>query len=170
MKNMSKRIIVKALIIFGLLGVGHVSGKLIDFNLFSTDSYRLNARFESVAGLEIGYPVKMLGLTIGRVTALRMDQENQAAFAELRIERKITVYEDAFASIKMQGLIGGNYVSVDPGGSGDKLQPGETILETEPLIDIGELIGRYTFGRKEMGVDAVRLARSRDGQIESWVD
>ena len=90
--------------------------------------------------------------------------------ADFKIDRKITVYDDAFASIKMQGLIGDNYVSIDPGGSGDILRSGDTILETEPLIDIGELIGRYTFGRKEMGVDAVRLARSRDGQIESWVD
>ncbi len=167
---MSKRKIVKAIIIIGLLGAGHVSGKLLDLDFLSTESYRLNARFESVAGLEIGYPVKMLGLTIGRVTGLRMDQENQAALAEFKIDRKITVYDDAFASIKMQGLIGDNYVSIDPGGSGDILRSGDTILETEPLIDIGELIGRYTFGRKEMGVDAVRLARSRDGQIESWVD
>ena len=167
---MSKRKIDKAIIIIGLLGVGHISGKLVDLEFLSAESYRLNARFDSVAGLEIGYPVKMLGLTIGRVTDLRMDQENQVALAEFKIDRKITVYDDAFASIKMQGLIGDNYVSIDPGGSGDILRSGDTILETEALIDIGELIGRYTFGRKEMGDDSVRLARSRDGQIESWVD
>ena len=167
---MSKKIIVKAIIITGLLGLGHASGKLTHIDLLSNESYRLNARFDSVAGLEVGYPVKMLGLRIGRVIELRMDQDNQAALAELKIDKKITVYEDAFASIKMQGLIGSNYVSIDPGGSGDILQSGDTILESESLIDIGELIGRYTFGRKEKKNETVRLAHTRNRQIENWVD
>ena len=170
MKNISKKIIVKAIVIIGLLGLGHVSGKLVHFDILSNESYRVYARFESVAGLEIGYPVKMLGLKIGRVTGLRMDQENQAALAELKIDNKITVYEDAFASIKMQGLIGSNYVSIDPGGSGDILQSGDTILETESLIDIGELIGRYTFGRMGAKKEKVRLARTRNSEFENWVE
>jgi hypothetical protein len=67
-------------------------------------------------------------------------------------------------------VIGENYVSIDPGGSGDILQSGETILESESLIDIGELIGRYTFGRKEKKNETVRLAHTRNRQIENWVD
>jgi len=169
-KNMSKKIIVKAIVIIGLLGLGHVSGKLVHFDLLSNESFRVVARFESVAGLEIGYPVKMLGLNIGRVTGLRMDQENQAALAELKIDNKITIFEDAFASIKMLGLIGSNYVSIDPGGSGEILQSGDTILETESLIDIGELIGRYTFGRMKGKKEKVRLARTRSSELENWVD
>jgi phospholipid/cholesterol/gamma-HCH transport system substrate-binding protein len=169
-KNISKNIIVKAMMIIGFLGLGHVGGKLIHFDFFSGGSYQIYARFESVAGLEIGYPVKMLGLKIGRVTGLRMDQENQAALAELKIDKKITVYEDAFASIKMQGLIGSNYVSIDPGGSGDILQSGETILETESLIDIGELIGRYTFGRLDKKNEMVRFAHTQNSEIKNWVE
>ena len=57
MRNISKQILVKAVVMIGLLGLGHVSGKLIHFDFLSNESYRLYARFDSVAGLEIGYPV-----------------------------------------------------------------------------------------------------------------
>jgi len=118
MKNISKKRILKTVMIIGLIGLGHVSGKFISLDLISGGSYRIYARFESVAGLETGYPVKMLGLKIGRVTGLEIDEEKQAALAEFKIDKEITIYDDAFASIKMQGLIGNNYVSIDPGGSG----------------------------------------------------
>ena len=156
--------------IIGLIGLGHVSGKLISLDLISGRSYPIYARFESVAGLETGYPVKMRGLKIGRVTGLEMDQENQAALAELKINKDITIYDDAFASIKMQGLIGDNYVSIDPGGSGARLQSGEIILETESLIDIGELIGRYAFGRMGKKNEMVHFAQTQNNKIGSWVD
>ena len=70
----------------------------------------------------------------------------------------------------MQGLIGNNYVSIDPGGSGDILQSGETILETESLIDIGELIGRYTFGHMGKRNETVRFAHTQNNKIGNWVD
>jgi phospholipid/cholesterol/gamma-HCH transport system substrate-binding protein len=167
---MSKKRILKAVMIIGLIGLGHVSGKLIHLDLLSSGSHLIYARFESVAGLETGYPVKMLGLKIGRVTGLRMDQENQAAIAELKINKEITIFDDAFASIKMQGLIGNNYVSIDPGGSGDILQSGETILETESLFDLGELIGRYTFGHMGKRNETVRFAHTQNNKIGNWVD
>jgi ABC-type transporter Mla subunit MlaD len=68
------------------------------------------------------------------------------------------------------GLIGTNYISIDPGGSGDILQSREIILETESLIDIGELIGRYTFGRMGGKKEKVRLAHTRNSEIRNWVD
>ena len=170
MKNISKKRILKTVMIIGLIGLGHVSGKLISLDLISGGSYLIYARFESVAGLETGYPVKMLGLKIGRVTGLEIDKEKQAALAELKIDKEITIYDDAFASIKMQGLIGNNYVSIDPGGSGAGLQPGETILETESLFDIGELIGRYTFGHVGKRNETMRFAHTQNNKIGNWVD
>ena len=170
MKNIFKKRILKAVMIIGLIGLGHVSGKFISLDLINGGSYLIYARFESVAGLETGYPVKMRGLKIGRVTGLKIDKEKQAALAELKIDKEITIYDDAFASIKMQGLIGNNYVSIDPGGSGDRLQSGETILETESLFDIGELIGRYAFGHVGKRNETVRFAHTQNNKIANWVD
>jgi phospholipid/cholesterol/gamma-HCH transport system substrate-binding protein len=169
-KKRTRKRLVQAVMIIGLIGLGHISGKLIHLDILTGGSYLVYARFESVAGLETGNPVKMLGLKIGRVEKLRMDQENQVALAELKIDKDVTIYDDAFASIKMQGLMGDNYVGIDPGGSGSQLQSGETILETEPLIDIGELIGRYTFGQIDKQNEKVRLAYSPKSKIGNWVD
>ena len=88
----------------------------------------------------------MLGLEIGRVERLTLDQKDQLAVVELRIRKGIKIYGDAIASIKTEGLIGDNYVSIDPGGSEEVLKPGGTIADTEAPIDLRELIGKYAFG------------------------
>jgi phospholipid/cholesterol/gamma-HCH transport system substrate-binding protein len=94
----------------------------------------------------VGNPVEMLGLEIGRVQSLILDQKDQLAVVELKIKRGVNVYGDAIASIKTAGLIGDRYVGIDPGGSAEILKPGATIAQTQPPLDIGELIGKYAFG------------------------
>ena len=104
------------------------------------------AKFTTVTGLRIGSPVNMLGIDVGRVEKITMDQKNQKAVVELRIKKDIKVYDDAIASIKTEGLIGDKYLSIDPGGSGKVLGPGETITETQGAVDIADLIAKYAFG------------------------
>jgi phospholipid/cholesterol/gamma-HCH transport system substrate-binding protein len=133
-------------VVIGLLCVGYMTVKLGKINLFGEDTYTLYARFTSVSGLRVGNPVEMLGLEIGRVQSLILDQKDQLAVAELKIKRGVIVYGDAIASIKTAGLIGDRYVGIDPGGSAEILKPGATIAQTQPPLDIGELIGKYAFG------------------------
>jgi phospholipid/cholesterol/gamma-HCH transport system substrate-binding protein len=133
-------------VVIGLLCVGYMTVKLGKINLFGEDTYTLYARFTSVSGLRVGNPVEMLGLEIGRVQSLTLDQRGQLAVAELKIKKGVNVYGDAIASIKTAGLIGDRYVGIDPGGSAEILKPGTTIAQTQPPIDIGELIGKYAFG------------------------
>jgi phospholipid/cholesterol/gamma-HCH transport system substrate-binding protein len=88
----------------------------------------------------------MMGIEIGRVERLTLDQQGQMAVVEIRVQRDIKVYDDAIASIKTEGLIGDKYLSLDPGGAGRLLRPGGTITETQPAVDIVDLIGKYAFG------------------------
>jgi phospholipid/cholesterol/gamma-HCH transport system substrate-binding protein len=88
----------------------------------------------------------MLGLEIGRVGKLTIDQEKQQAVAELRIQKGIKIYDDAIASIKTEGIIGDRYVSVDPGGGGTLLKGGDAIVETEAPADLMDLVSKYAFG------------------------
>ena len=133
-------------VLFGLLCVGYMTVKLGHVSLFGDRSYPLFARFTSVAGLKTGSSVTMYGIQVGRVERLSMDQEKQMALVELKIQRGVRIYDDAIASIRIEGLIGDRYVSIDPGGGGNVLQPGGTIVETQPAVDINELIGKYAFG------------------------
>jgi len=147
MKKYAMETAVGIFVVIGLFCVGFMTVKLGNVGLLGDDSYSLFARFTSVSGLRTGSAIQMHGIEIGRVEKLTMDQENQMARVEFRINKGIKVYDDAIASIKTEGLIGDRYVSIDPGGGTDELlQPGGTITETESPTDIQELISKYAFG------------------------
>jgi phospholipid/cholesterol/gamma-HCH transport system substrate-binding protein len=137
-------------VVIGLLCVGYMAVKLGNVGFIGDSSYPLLARFTKVNGLRDGSAVFMLGLEIGRVERLTMDQEDQVAVVQFRIKKGIKIYDDAIASIKTEGLIGDRYVSIDPGGGSDELlEPGGIITETEAPTDIQELISKYAFGDVE---------------------
>jgi len=106
----------------------------------------LTARFSKVTGLRSGSLVNMLGLEIGRVGKLSIDQDKQQAVVELRIQKGIKIYDDAIASIKTEGIIGDRYVSIDAGGGGPLLKAGDAISETEAPADLMDLVSKYAFG------------------------
>jgi phospholipid/cholesterol/gamma-HCH transport system substrate-binding protein len=133
-------------VVFGLLCIGYMTVKLGHVSFLGDNSYPLNARFTSVSGLRVGNPVDMLGIEVGRVEGLTMDKEQQKAIVEIRILKGVKIYDDAIASIKTEGLIGDKYLSIDPGGSGALLKPGGNITETQPPVDLIELIGKSAFG------------------------
>ena len=150
MKKYAMETAVGIFVVIGLFCVGYMTVKLGNIGLLGDDSYSLFARFTSVSGLRTGSAIQMLGIEIGRVDKLTMDQENQMAVVEFRINKGIKIYDDAIASIKTEGLIGDRYVSIDPGGGTDELlKPGGTITETESPTDIQELISKYAFGDVE---------------------
>ncbi len=146
MKKYRQETVAGIFVLVGLLCVGYMAVRLGKFNPLGDHTYDLYARFTSVSGLRVGNPVEMFGLQIGRVGEMKMDQKDQLARVQLRIEKGIRIYGDANASIKTQGLIGDRYVSIDPGGAAPLLKPGGMITQTEPPVDIGDLIGKYVFG------------------------
>jgi phospholipid/cholesterol/gamma-HCH transport system substrate-binding protein len=146
MKKYTMETSVGIFLVFGLLCIGYMTVKLGHVSLLGDDTYSLFARFTTVSGLRTGSPVGMLGIKVGRVGRLTMDQKDQKAVVEIRIQKDIKVYDDAIASIKAEGLIGDMFLSIDPGGAGKLLGPGGTITETQPAVDIADLIGKYAFG------------------------
>ncbi len=146
MKKYNMETIVGIFVVFGLICVGYMTVKLGKVNILGDNSYSLFAKFTTVTGLRIGSPVNVLGIEVGRVERITMDQENLKAAVEIRIKKDIKVYDDAIASIKTEGLIGDKYLSIDPGGGGELLQPNGVIKDTQAAMDIEELISKYAFG------------------------
>ncbi len=146
MKKYSMETTVGVFFFVGLLLIGIMTVKLGHVSFFGEKTYPLSARFTSVTGLRVGSPVYMFGIEVGRVERLTMDQKDRKAAVELQIKQGIKVYDDAIATIKTEGLIGDKYLRIDPGGAGELLKPGGTITETQPDLDIGDLIGKYAFG------------------------
>jgi len=153
MKRYAMETSVGIFVVFGLLCIGYLTLKLGDISLPGNNTYRLFARFTSVSGLRTGSPVNILGIEVGRVEKLTMDQAEQRAVVEISVRKDIRIYDDALASIRTEGLIGDRYLNIDPGGSGEVLPAGGTIVETQPAVEISDLIGRYAFGeiRQENG-------------------
>ncbi len=116
-------------------------------DLFDSNTYPLQARFQSVSGLKPGARIEMSGVKIGSVEAISYDTERYAALVQLRINNKISLSEDVIASIRTAGLIGEKYIKLEAGGSDVQLKPGGTIVETESALDIEELISKYMFGK-----------------------
>jgi phospholipid/cholesterol/gamma-HCH transport system substrate-binding protein len=146
MKKYSNETIAGIFVLVGLVCLAYMAVKLGSVSLFGGDTYSLKASFNTVSGLRVGNPIEMLGLEIGQVSGFEMDQEDQVAVVALEIKKGIQIYDDAIASIKTAGLIGDKYISIDAGGGGELLEPGDTIIETESPVDIGELISKYAFG------------------------
>jgi phospholipid/cholesterol/gamma-HCH transport system substrate-binding protein len=131
-----------ALIIYMAINLGNVS-------FFGDKNYPLYARFNNIGGLHVDNGVDMLGMQIGRITGLQINQERLQAVVEMSIRKDIKIYSDAIASIKTEGLIGEEYVSIDPGGGGTLLKSGDMITDTVPPIDLWDLIGKFAFGSVE---------------------
>jgi phospholipid/cholesterol/gamma-HCH transport system substrate-binding protein len=146
MKKYAMETTVGIFLVFGLICIGYMTVKLGHVALLGDNAYPLYARFTTVTGLRAGSIVYISGIEVGRVEKLSMDQEKQKALVELRIRNGIKIHDDAIASIKTEGLIGDMHISIDPGGAGDPLNPGGTITETQPPVDVTELISKYAFG------------------------
>jgi phospholipid/cholesterol/gamma-HCH transport system substrate-binding protein len=146
MKKYTIETTVGIFLVFGLLCVGYMTVKLGHVSLLGDNAYSLFAKFTSVSGLRAGSIVYISGIEVGRVEKLTMDQKSQKAVVEIRIRNDIKIYDDAIASIKTEGLIGDMHLRIDPGGAGTVLGPGGTITETQPPLDIADLVSKYAFG------------------------
>lgn len=142
----AKESIVGIFVLIGLLCVGYLTIKLGRMELFDTKGYSVSARFTSVAGLRNGANVEIAGVGVGRVSSITLDPKTFMALVEMRINEGVEISDDSMAAIKTSGLIGDKYVSLSPGGSETMLKRGGIITDTEPVMDLENLIGKYVFG------------------------
>ncbi len=167
MKKISQETIAGLFVLLGIFLLAYMTISLGDVRLFGDDRYTVITRFESVSGLREGNPVEMQGIEVGEVKRLELDQERQLSVAVLSIDRNIIIYDDAIASIKTAGLIGDKFISINAGGSGERLPDGGVILNTESPIDIGDIIGKYAFGSVP-GSDGAAKDTVQDTIIEEF--
>ena len=145
MTRINTEVVVGFFLLLGLLALGYLAVKLGKMEVVGGSGYTVYATFSNVAGLRAGSPVEIAGVEIGWVEGIRL--ENYQAVAAFRIRDGVPLPEDSIASIRTKGLIGEQLVKISPGGAENMLQPGDAIKETEPPVDIMELIANYAFGK-----------------------
>jgi len=131
-------------IIAGIVCLAYLTIKLGQLEVFGDKGYEIHAVFSSSGGLKTGSSVVIAGVDVGRVKKIVLDDYQARVTMSLPLEVKIQ--EDAIASIKTKGLIGEKYVEISPGGLDENLGPGGVIRDTQPPIDIEQLISKYVFG------------------------
>jgi len=134
-------------LLVGFLCLGYLSFKLGDVKLWRTSDYDVLATFSNVAGLKNKAMVTMAGVTIGQVKDIQL--KDGRALLTLNIHKGVSIEEDAIASIKTMGIIGDKYVSISPGASYEYLKAGGTIRDTQPPLDLENLVSRFVFGSAE---------------------
>ena len=110
----------------------------------STDTYKLYAYFDNIAGLTVRAKVTMAGVTIGKVTAIDLDRDNYMARVTLQLEKAVdNLPVDSTASILTAGLLGEKYIGISVGGEDAILKDGGTIHDTQSSLVLEDLIGKF---------------------------
>ncbi|GAB6095841.1 outer membrane lipid asymmetry maintenance protein MlaD [Desulfatiferula olefinivorans] len=146
MKRSSLEMTVGLFVIIGLLCVGYLTVKLGKMEILGDNHYTLYARFTSATGLKPGSNVEIAGVRVGQVEEITLEPVIKIAKVRLKIEKGVELEDDAIASVKTSGLIGDKFIMITPGGSGEMLDDGGMITETEPALDIEDLVSKYVFG------------------------
>ena len=115
----------------------------VDTKLFKADGLILNARFENIDGIVVGSKVKMSGVNIGAVKSISIDPESFYAVVSMVFDKEFNFPDDTEASVQQEGLLGGSYISILPGGSDIMLSNNQEILYTQGSTNILNLMLKF---------------------------
>lgn len=110
----------------------------------SSDTYKVYANFDNIAGLTVRAKVTMAGVTIGKVTAIDLDRDTYTGRVTLQLEKRVdNLPTDSTASILTAGLLGEKYIGISVGGEDAVLKDGSTIHDTQSALVLEDLIGKF---------------------------
>jgi len=145
MKKFDLELMVGLFILAGIICLGYLSIKLGKMEVLGGKGYEVYAIFSNIGGLKTGSSIEVAGVDMGRVKSITLD--NYQARVVLNLPWSLKIQEDAIASVKTKGLIGEKYIEITPGGSEKVIEPGGRMRETQPAVDLEELISKFVFGK-----------------------
>lgn len=125
--------------LFYTAGVAGIGG-------LSSDDYDLTASFRSIEGVTAGTDVKLAGVKIGTVSNIALNPQTFRGDATLSLTKGIVIPDDSAAVIASEGLLGGNFVEIVPGGSIGNFEPGAEIEDTQGAVSLISLLLKFVTG------------------------
>lgn len=110
------------------------------------DYFQVKARFSNIGELRVRAPVKIGGVTIGKVRSVVIDPATYEAIVSLDIQQDIAIPADSSAGIFTAGMLGDRYIGITPGGDTEMLGAGDEIMLTQSAIVLEQLISKFIFG------------------------
>ena len=153
---MSKRsieILVGLFVALGALGLLFLALKAANLASFSNggETYTVQARFDNIGGLKSRAPVRSAGVNVGRVTGVTLDPQTFQGLVTLEISKGVAFPKDSSAKILTAGLLGDQYIGIEPGGDEKNLASGDVITQTQSAMVLENLIGQFLFNKAADG-------------------
>jgi phospholipid/cholesterol/gamma-HCH transport system substrate-binding protein len=111
------------------------------------NTYTLQARFDNIGGLKPRAPVRSAGVKVGRVTNITLDSKSFQGVVTMEVDRNFQFPKDSSAKILTSGVLGDQYVGLEPGGDDKSLAAGDTIAQTQSAVVLENLIGQFLTGK-----------------------
>ena len=105
--------------------------------------YEVTASFPDVDGVTVGTEVRLAGVPVGRVASITLNRQTYMADAVLRLPQDVLLPADSAAIIQSDGLLGGAYIQIQPGGSMDNLAPGDAIEDVQGAVSLFQLMMKF---------------------------
>ncbi len=132
---------------------GVVLAAAVAFGVYATQStnlgaagggaYELSASFRSIEGVNVGTDVRLAGVKVGTVTGMELDPETYRAMTTFSVTDKIEIPDDSAVIVASEGLLGGNFVEIMPGGSTFYFEPGDLVTDTQGAVSLISLLVKF---------------------------
>ena len=149
---MSRRtieILVGLFVLLGFAGALFLSLKAANLASFGEHNkgYSVSAKFDNIGGLKARAPVRSAGVTIGRVRSISLDLKTYQGLVTMEIDDGVRFPKDSSAKILTSGLLGDQYIGLEPGADEKELVAGDVIRQTQSAVVLENLIGQMIFNK-----------------------
>ena len=142
-------VLVGLFVLLGLSAMVFLALKAANLGAFTSsgDTYTLSAKFDNIGGLKARAPVRSAGVTVGRVKSIALDPKTYQGLVVMEIQKGIEFPKDSSAKILTSGLLGDQYVGLEPGGDEKVFVAGDVVRQTQSAVVLENLIGQLLFNK-----------------------
>jgi phospholipid/cholesterol/gamma-HCH transport system substrate-binding protein len=138
----TRDLVVGAFVAMGLAAIAYLSLQVGGLSYAGPGGFELVAVFDEIGGLRTRAPVAIAGVTVGRVERIELDGSLRAKVI-LDLDPALELPVDTRAAVRTSGVLGDQFIALEPGGEEELLKPGEPIAFTDPALSLERLIGKF---------------------------
>lgn len=132
-----------------------------------TSGYSINANFSKADGIAPGMDVRLSGVKIGSVSSMALDQNTYLANITMTIQDNIQLPVDTVAKIASESILGGKYLTLEPGAEEEMLKDGDRIQYTQAAVNLEDMIGKFIFDSEKEDKDGKKDAQATQAEADT---
>lgn len=149
MSESTTEVLVGGAVLAVAIGFLVYAGQATGFSPAKSSDYTLAASFRSGEGVTVGTDVRLAGVKVGTVSEMNLNVQTYRADLVLSVKEGIEIPDDSAVVISSEGLLGGNFVEIYPGGSLDNFEPKDEIEDTQGAVSLVSLLMKFVSGKEE---------------------